>query len=169
MSTVKALAAKRTNNATRQRALEHGWRYFELHANQRMALFNFFLVLSGLVAAGLAASLQEGSYFITLGIVFGLFLIVISFVFWKLDQRVSFLLKHSEAAIATLELENLPVSGQLFANEPSRLSAINSSLHGLLRVWTYGECFRLVFFTMALFGAVIVVLAALRFLSILIW
>jgi hypothetical protein len=32
----------------RKEMMDHAWRYFELHASQRMSLFNFFLVLAAL-------------------------------------------------------------------------------------------------------------------------
>jgi hypothetical protein len=48
--------------------LTHAWRYFELHANQRMSVFNFFLALSGVVSAGLAALVQGSAHLIFLGI-----------------------------------------------------------------------------------------------------
>jgi hypothetical protein len=86
----------------KESALEHAWRYFELHANQRMTVFNFFLVLAGLAAAGLAAAVQGSPRFAVLGIVWGLLLALVSFVFWKLDQRASFFIKLAEAAIAEL-------------------------------------------------------------------
>src|SRR5580704_16155126 len=57
---------------TTQVMLEHAWRYFALHANQRMSLFNFFLVLAGLISAGLAACLQRTGSFQLLGVALGL-------------------------------------------------------------------------------------------------
>ena len=78
----------------------HAWRYFELHANQRIAVFNFFLVLSGLIAAGLAAAVQAAGLLLVVGAVLGLLLALVSFIFWKLDQRTSFLIKHAEQALA---------------------------------------------------------------------
>ena len=72
---------------------------FDLHAHQRMSLFNYFLIASGSVAAGLAASLQRSGLFQILGTGLGALLILISFVFWKLDQRTAFLVKHAEEAL----------------------------------------------------------------------
>lgn len=44
-------------------AREHAWKYVEIHAGQRMSIFNFFLVLSGLVLAGIAGCLSQGRAF----------------------------------------------------------------------------------------------------------
>ena len=38
---------------------EHSWRYFEVHAGQRITVFNYFLVASGAIAAGLARPYRE--------------------------------------------------------------------------------------------------------------
>jgi hypothetical protein len=83
--------------------LEHAWRYFAIHAQQRLSLFNYFLLASGSVAAGLAACLQRSGLFQVLGTALGALLTLISFIFWKLDQRSSFLVKHAEDALAELE------------------------------------------------------------------
>ena len=40
--------------------LEHAWKYFQLHAAQRIAVFNFFVAASGLQTAGLIYSLRGG-------------------------------------------------------------------------------------------------------------
>jgi ABC-type uncharacterized transport system permease subunit len=61
--------------------LEHAWRYFALHAGQRMSIFNFFLVLSGIVAAGLAACLQRHGPFQLIGVALGVLLALVSFTF----------------------------------------------------------------------------------------
>lgn len=100
--------------------LEHAWRYFELHANQRISIFNYFVVISGAVSAGIAATWQGSQHFSIVGIVLGLLLSVVSFVFWKLDQRVSFLIKHAESALAEVE-QSLPAhSVRLFLLEPNK-------------------------------------------------
>jgi hypothetical protein len=143
-------------------ALEHAWRYFELHANQRMAVFNFFLVLSGIVAAGLAAALQSNQPLSGLGVVAGLLLCLVSFVFWKLDQRVSFLVKHAEAALMEAEASLTMGGSRLFLLEPRRAAEARSSSTWWARQWTYGEAFRLVFFIMGLTGLGGALLAAFR-------
>ena len=79
----------------------YAWNYFELHANQRMSLFKFFITLAVFMAASLGATLVQRFYFV--GIVLGALLVVISFVFCKLDERVRVLIKNSEAALKTLE------------------------------------------------------------------
>jgi hypothetical protein len=149
--------------------LEHAWRYFELHANQRISIFNYFLVLSGAVAAGLATTLQGSQRFSSLGVVLGLLLAVISFVFWKLDSRVSFLIKHAESALAEVE-QSLPTHAvRLFLMEPSKANATSGASSWWSRSWTYGKAFRFVFAVMGLFGVAGAVLSALKFLGVVSW
>jgi len=142
--------------------MDHAWRYFELHANQRMSLFNFFLAISGVVLAGLAATLQASLNFSMLGIVLGALLAVISFIFWKLDQRVSFLIKHAETALVVLE-KALPVNcSRLFLLEPSHTNEVAAATSWWTRLWTYGKCFRLIFWVMGLTGFGGAVLSVLK-------
>ncbi len=132
-------------------SLNHAWRYFELHANQRMSVFNFFLVLSGIVLAGLAATLQSSSPVPVFGLVLGLLLSLVSYIFWKLDQRVSFLIKFAECSLAELE-GSLPEAGRLFRREPAASHGPQSTGNFWTRQWTYGRSFRVAFSIMALFG-----------------
>jgi len=139
-------------NASDRDMLEHAWRYFALHAGQRMSIFNFFLVLSGLVAAGLATCLQRDKPFQLLGTVLGFLLALVSFTFWKLDQRTSFFIKHAEGAIAELE-ESFPLAAaRLISRERHRTDAAVSSSFVLIRMWTYGSAFRLIFVVMGIVG-----------------
>ena len=133
-------------------AMDHAWRYFELHANQRMAVFNFFLVLAGLVAAGLAAAIQGSERLAVLGIVLGLLLALVSFVFWKLDQRVSFLMKHAEVAIAELESRLPTTKTRLFLNELELTAKARTEGRRWARLWTYGQSFRITFWAIGVFG-----------------
>ena len=60
---------------------EYAWNYFQLHARQRMAAFNFFVVISALLTAGLARSLENDYENPFIGIVLGFGLMAITFLF----------------------------------------------------------------------------------------
>lgn len=149
--------------------LEHAWRYFELHANQRITVFNFFLALSGAVAVGLATALQGSPRFASLGIPLGLLLVLVSFVFWKLDQRVSFLIKHAEKALAELERALPAECARLFHLEPGNAKDTLESGSWWSRHWTYGRSFRFVFVIMGVFGIVGSALSALKVAGVVSW
>jgi hypothetical protein len=137
-----------------QEMLDHAWRYFELHANQRMSLFNFFLVLSSFVAAGLGASLQLRGTLELMGVGLGVTLTTVSFTFWKLDQRTSFLIKHAERAVAEIESGFSLSTARLFSSEARVTARVVSSCYNPCRLWTYGSAFRFVFFVMGLVGII---------------
>ena len=140
------------NDPSTKDLLDHAWRSFALHAGQRMSLFNFFLILASLTAAGLAACLQRSGPIQLLGVGVGLLLALVSFTFWKLDQRVSFLLKYAEEAITQIEL-SLPIAAaRLVSNERERTRLAISSGFIVLRTWTYGMAFRCVFALMGVVG-----------------
>jgi len=84
-------------------AREHAWHYFQLHAGQRMSIFNFFVVMSTLFTTALATTFTEEFNYPHIGMIFGVDLVVTSFLFWKLDQRVRFLIKVAETALTTIE------------------------------------------------------------------
>lgn len=135
-----------------ERAFDHAWRYFELHANQRMTVFNFFLVATGLLATGIAASVQSGKGLSLIGMVLGILLSFISFIFWKLDQRVCFLMKRAEGAISMLERALPETSTHLFSNEKVHADKGSSCSNIWVRLWTYGRAFRVTFWTAGVFG-----------------
>lgn len=130
-------------------SLENAWRFFQLHAQQRMAVFNFYLIITGLVAAGLSACVIQMEKLSIVAGVLGLFLSFVSFIFWKLDQRVSLMIKASEKSIINIETKlALPIES-IFIEDSGNLS--NSYLY-LLSPWTYGRCFRLSFFVVGVIG-----------------
>ncbi len=135
-----------------ERSLEHAWRYFELHAQQRMTVFNFFIAISGLVAAGVGLGLQQGGKFIVLASLLGCFLILVSFIFWKLDQRVSVLIKQAESALIYLEGVGVVPEACIFTKEPSC-----SKGRWFSSVWTYGKCFRWSFAFVAVTGFILAI------------
>lgn len=112
-----------------------------------MTVFNFFLAISGIIAAGIGVSLQQGEKFSALASALGIFLSLVSFLFWKLDQRVSEMIKISERAM--LAIENL-----LGIHEVSIFTSEHQLVHpkGLLSIWTYGKCFRITFSAVGTIG-----------------
>jgi len=148
---------------------EHSWRYFELHAGQRITVFNYFLFASGATAAGLAATLQGTARFSSLGIALGVLLMLVSFIFWKLDQRVSFLIKHAEQALAETEQAFSAKEACLFLFEPKVTTESSDAANWWSRQWTYGRAFRFVFVVMGLFGVCGAGLSAAKFAGWLVW
>lgn len=123
-------------------SFEHYWKYFEIHTQQRMTVFNFYLVIVGLVAAGIGVGLQQGAKYNYISSSLSLLLTFISFIFYKLDQRVSTLIKCSERALIFFE-SKLPIDYPKIFNNDLLDANLNS---GITAPWTYGRCFRISFF-----------------------
>jgi hypothetical protein len=145
-----------------EHARDHAWRYFEIHSGQRMTMFNYFTVFAGLVLAGIGATLQGSPRLSAIGVPLGLLLALLSFVFWKLDQRMSFLVKHSEAAQRLIEEELLPPIARLFQGEAVALAIANTNAASTSKVWTFGRSLRLTFSVMAAVGLTASILSGLR-------
>ncbi len=86
----------------RKEARTYAWAYFAVHADQRMKLFNFFLILSGLALAAFPTvrGMAPGS---TLVGVLPLLLVLSAFLFWRLDERTRHLVKNAEDALRFLD------------------------------------------------------------------
>ena len=65
-------------------------------------MLNFYLVLSGLVLAGIGGSYSSASLE-WVRILLGFALAPVTCVFWKLDERTKFLIKHARMTFAELE------------------------------------------------------------------
>lgn len=152
-----------------QRAHDHAWRYFALHAGQRLTVFNFFTVLTGLTSAGIAAAMQGDRRFAIVGVALGILLTLLAIVFWKLDQRTAFLTKRAEDVAAQAEVQLLPVGAMIFADEPAALVDAQSGRWIAGRIWTFGSSFRLIFVAAMLFGVTSAAICGLRFTGAIEW
>ena len=110
------------------------WDYFQLHAQQRLTTFNFYIVLSTLITTGLFSTFQKEFVLVPVGMVLGFLLVCLSFIFWKLDKRNSGLIKHAENALKFLEqksrLEDTDVESpslRIFTEEASNTERIRTN------------------------------------------
>ncbi|WEI14056.1 hypothetical protein PX668_01700 [Acinetobacter soli] len=142
-----------TNKINSEQAVEHAWKYFELHSNQRITMFNYFLFIIAGLGTAIGVSFQSASTFAYLGIFLSIFLSITSFVFWKLDQRTSFLIKQSEEVFKKLE-RNSSIDIGIFCNEESNLSKANMEKNFVTKIITYGLIFRSTFLIMGLIGLI---------------
>jgi hypothetical protein len=99
----------------------------------------------------------------------GLLLAFISFIFWKLDQRVSFLMKRAEIAMASLEPQLSNDIAHLFSGEPPLTAEACATGNAWTRHWTYGRSFRVTFCTTGAFGIIAAAASGLRMAGILQW
>lgn len=131
-------------------------------------MFNFFVVLSGFVTAGIGATLQGPPRLAILSIFLGLLLVLMSFVFWKVDQRAAFLVKHAEAACIQIEHQLLPPAAQLFVSEQATFDRATDG-KGIGPLWTFGRSLRVAFAGVALVGAGASITGGLRATGVISW
>jgi hypothetical protein len=95
----------------RKEARTYAWGYFALHADQRMKLFNFFLILSGLILGAFPA-VQSMAAGLKVVAFLPMLLVLTAFIFWRLEERTRRLVKNGEDALRFLDeqwpLEELP-------------------------------------------------------------
>jgi hypothetical protein len=133
---------------------EHIWRYFELHAQQRMTVFNFYIAITGLLAAGIGFTLQQGGHYIIFSSLMGCFISFISFLFWKLDSRVSMLIKNAELALKEFEDKLPDPQYRVITKDINRIETNIS----LMSIWTYGRCFRMAFLIVGISGITLAII-----------
>jgi hypothetical protein len=166
---MKEGAGKMSNSSNSKERVEYAWNYFQLHAGQRMSLFNFFVVISALLTGGLATSIRTDNEFeyAIIRILLGVGLMIISFVFWKLDQRVRYLIKHAESALKRMErcllTEDEPQDGSsaLFSVEEQQTAKFPRPRWWKFWEWHmyYSKCFGVVYITFAAIGFLGIVLS----------
>lgn len=141
------------------KALDHAWRYFALHAQQRISVFNFFVVLSGILATGIGAGIQAGkSMALVVAILAGL-LTLFSYVFYRLDGRGSELVKLAEESLVAGEKRCMPSYARIVAQEGERRAS------DVFSTRTFGQSFRLMFRVMGSAGAVAAVWSIIRWVA----
>ena len=99
-----------------------------------------------------------------------------SFIFWKLDQRARFLIKHAEGILAEIETNRMnrnpdgpQVIAALFSAEEQKTAEIKSRRswrHWALN-FSYSDCFRMVYSVFGLLGLFGGLAAALRWTGVL--
>lgn len=130
--------------------LDHTWKYFQLHAAQRITVFNFFVAASGLLTAGLIYSLRGGHETANYSIVGGISLALLSGVFWKLDRRVSAMIKISEEAI--IRIEGSCIDEPLHRVMSMEQQTAEATKYSSFGNWTYGQAFRRIFVVVGAVG-----------------
>ncbi|ELY4095959.1 hypothetical protein ACVR25_000879 [Cronobacter sakazakii] len=129
-------------------AFEHAWKYFELHSQQRMVVFNFYIAIIGLLGAGSGVCLQQGGKYLYFASGLGAFIIFITFIFHKLDVRVSFLIKNSEKALKYYEDSFTNQDFKIFTKDNEHIG----TKFNIFGMWSYGKCFRASFYIIANIG-----------------
>jgi hypothetical protein len=150
---------------------DYAWKYFALHADQRLRTFNFYLLIVTVIVGGLLAYLKDArspAYVVAAGLI----LMVLSWIFWRLDGRACELIQNAEDVLKAVEVdiptEQVPEELRLFAGEQKKTEALRRAQGGrpgwnpvswVRGHYSYYDCFRAAFLIFAVVGLLIVVAA----------
>jgi len=84
-----------------RQAYEHAWNWFKYHAEQRLAMIRFAVLILGAIAAAVGYLHKDNQFVISIALC--LLGMVASYCFLKLDSRTSHLIKLAEEALAEHE------------------------------------------------------------------
>lgn len=136
---------------------DYAWKYFQMHGEQRLKTFNFYLILCTLISGALTAIIKDADD-IRVGIPLALLLSFFSFIFWRLDLRNKQLIEHGEKALKHIEneygIENELGNShvlKIFNNE----EIVTKKLKQDTFFFTYSTCFHLVFLLFGIGGIVV--------------
>jgi len=145
---------------------KRAWDYFSVHASQRIATFNFYIVLSSLTATSYFASLKADSNLLSARPALAGLLCLLAIIFWKLDQRNRVLIKNAERALKFFEQLHVGDDiAKVFTQEEIETSS--RKLKGWRRMlfWraqlSYSDCFNMVFLVFFLIGLAGLIFSAL--------
>jgi hypothetical protein len=154
----------------RNETRDYTWKWFALNADQRLRTFNFYLLIVAVVLGGLLAYLKDArspAYAAPVGVL----LAIISYIFWRLDQRTREFLHLAERILKAIEMdipgEQVPEELRLFVKEEALTEELRKP-HGRLGwnpvSWIRGhysfhDCFKAAFVIFGVAGLLIGVAA----------
>ena len=159
-----------TNDAAEERDRKYAWDYFHLHSTQRLATFNFYITIAIAILAGISTVLQPTINLPYIAIVLGAALALLSFVFWKLDQRNKMLIGVAETALKEIEkrLEakdhdhpHMPLISLLRMDERMvKTRRQKKSVFFWKNHYSYTDCFNLIFLLFGISGISSIIVGA---------
>lgn len=138
---------------------DYAWKYFSMHADQRLKTFGFYLTLATLIVGAFIAILKEAKDWRWLSVL-PFLLSFMTFVFWKFELRNKQLVRNGEAALKHLDAL-LPIVSTGAEPHVLRILARDDYLSGQgdgsphKRGWTYSRCFNAVFLVFGITGLVV--------------
>lgn len=126
-------------------AVERATSWFAIHADQRLKLMNFYLILLGAILAGFVTALEK--QLLWLALLLSLVLLVITYCFKQLDRRTAQLIKAAEAALLKIE----HAISETVAFDEIKLTLAAENKNG---VPSYRRTFNKLFWTGAVLGIV---------------
>ena len=133
--------------------LTYAWNYFQLHAEQRLKTFNFYIVIMTLLI-GAGYTLLSTQYSCIIVFIGGL-ISFFSFIFWKLDIRNKELIYNSEECLREIE-KNLKTKIFTKEYENKKSNDAKDEKRFFKYHYSFTNSFNLVFFIFAFLGVSII-------------
>jgi len=116
------------------------WGYFELHANQRISLFKFYLTITSLFYTGMGLLIwhlkKDGDLPVKVGVILCILFFISTIIFWLIDNRIRNLINYSEAALRKMEEDYILSSQfQIFREEEKKSPCVFFRHSGLFRTF----------------------------------
>lgn len=130
---------------------DYAWNYFQLHAEQRLKTFHFYIIIMTLLIGAIFTLTKVNSIFYIVPI--GLLITFFSFIFWKLDLRNKELIHNAETHLKDLEKKGgIP----LFIDETKNTDTKDPKNPSILyQHYTFSKSFNLVFFSFSVIGMIV--------------
>jgi hypothetical protein len=96
-------------------AYDYAWKWFDFHGKQRMQLFNYFLIITGILANAYVTALDKK--FFTVGAIVCFLGVLQSLAFIVFDIRSRALTERAEKALRAFEQNKQLFSGYEYNNE----------------------------------------------------
>ena len=124
-------------------ANDYAFKWFEIHAEQRLKVFNFFLIISGFCVGGFFTALQAENRLAAS--VVSIVLAVVAYGFKQLDSRTAQLTKLAEDFLC----QSLGALGEKLKSDQLNLVLRAEDKQGL---WSYRQIFNILFWLFGILG-----------------
>ena len=131
-------------------------KWFEIHADQRLKVFNFFLLIAGFCIGGFFTALQAQNYLAAC--IVSTVLVCVAYCFKQLDRRTAQLTKLAEDHLS----HSLTVLGNQIGSETVNFVTRAENKNGL---WSYRQCFNFLFWLFGILGSLGALFAACKILG----
>lgn len=137
------------NDSEEKYALDMAYDYFKLLAQQRVAHFNLFIVFIGVITTILVSLMHTDTKGNIIACTLSFIQIFLCFIFYKIDIRNKYLIKHTENVIKNIERSYENTNNQIFLSEErltGSLRAIEKKKFYLTRQLSTSQLYNLFYF-----------------------
>lgn len=115
------------DNEIELKVIDMSWDYFKLLAQQRVTHFNLFIVIIGAISAIVATQIYVDLRGNIITLALSIAQLLLSFIFYKIDVRNKFLIKHNEQIIKNFESKLKKDIPKIFSTEEKKTKYIRSN------------------------------------------